>query len=162
MTFKGRNVVFRSTAAAVLSIGVAMLAVLAIGLWGGWRDLSDVRSAFLRAEIGRLRSHGIRTVARLESELESVDNNAGLTSLQDADWLRDTVWLQRFWNRVIPQERQRLYAAIVSTSGDVVMHSDEQLIGLQLEDAWQSNSVPEASESDDVFLTRTQWKPTSI
>ncbi|MFT5326901.1 MAG: signal transduction histidine kinase, partial [Planctomycetaceae bacterium] len=155
MTFKGRNVVFRSTVAATLSIGVAMLAVLAIGLWGGWRDLSDVRSAFLRAEIGRLRSHGIRTVARLESELESADSEAGLTSLQDADWLRDTVWLQRFWNRVIPQERQRLYAAIVSASGDVVMHSDEQLIGLQLEDAWQSDSVPEASESDDVFLTRS-------
>lgn len=149
MTMKGRRVVFRSTVAATLSIGVAMLAVLAIGLWGAWRDLSDVRSAFLRAEIGRLRSHGIRTVARLESELESDDMVAGLTSLQD------TAWLQRFWNRVIPQERQRLYAAVVSTSGDVVMHSDEQLIGLQLEDAWQSDSVPAVSESDDVFLTRS-------
>lgn len=156
MTRKGQNVVFRSTVAAALSIGIAMLAVLAIGLWGGWRDLSDVRSAFLRAEIGRLRSHGIRTVSRLESELERKDSEAGLTSLQDADWLRDTVWLQRFWNRVIPQERQRLYAAVVSTSGNVVLHSDEQLIGQQLEDAWQSDSVPEASESDDVFLTRSR------
>lgn len=149
MSMNDRNIVFRSTVAASLSIGVAMLAVLAIGLWGGWRDLADVRSAFLLAEIGRLRSHGIRTVARLESELESDDSAAGLSSLQD------TAWLQRFWNRVIPQERQRLYAAVVSTSGDVVMHSDEQLIGVQLEDAWQGDSVPAASESNDVFLTHS-------
>lgn len=150
MSVRGRNVVFRSTLAASLSIGVAMLAVLLIGLWGAWRDLSDIRSTFLRAEIGRLRSHGIRTVARLESELESSGSDAGLTTL------RETVWLQRFWNRVIPQERQRLYAAVLSSSGDVVMHSDESLIGRRLEATWQNAAVREVTDSDDVYLTRSE------
>ena len=149
MFMKGKDVVFRSTLAASLSIGVAMLAVLLIGLWGAWRDLSDIRAASLRAEIGRLRSHGIRTVARLESELENSGHKASLTSLQD------TVWLQRFWNRVIPREKQRLYAAVVSSSGNVVMHSDERLIGRRLEESWQTAPVPDVSESDDVFVTRS-------
>lgn len=144
MRSRDRDVLFRSTVAATLSIALAMVAVLLIGLWGANRDLSDLRSALLRAEIGRLRSHGIRTVARLESELENQNPVARLTSLEQ------TAWLQRFWNRVIPRETQRLYAAIVDASGTIVLHSDETLIGQQLSESWRAQTI-EGAESENVF-----------
>lgn len=150
MRLRDRDVLFRSTLAASLSIALAMAAVLLIGLWGANRDLSDLRSAMVRAEIDRLRSHGIRTVARLESELENLGPVARLTSLEQ------TAWLKRFWNRVIPREKQRLYAAIVDTSGSIILHSDETLIGQQLSDNWQDESAIEDVGSENVFQVRSQ------
>lgn len=144
------DILFRSTLAASLSVGIAMLAVLAVGLWGASRDLSDLRAALLRAEIGRHRSHGIRTVTRLESELERAAAASDLTSL------RETEWLQRYWNRVIPHEQQRLYATVVSTRGQVIVHSDESLIGERLAENWQTAPVLSNSGSGDVFLTRSR------
>lgn len=150
MRLQDRDVLFRSTLAASLSITLAMAAVLLIGWWGANRDISDLRSAMVRAEIGRLRSHGIRTVARLESELENLGPVARLNSLEQ------TAWLQRFWNRVIPREKQRLYAAIVDTSRSVILHSDETLIGQQLGNHWQDGSVGAGAEFEDVFHTHSQ------
>lgn len=144
MRSRDRDVLFRSTMAASLSIALAMVAVLLIGLWGANRDLSDLRSVLLTAEIGRLRSHGIRTVARLESELENQGPISRLTLLEQ------TAWLKQFWDRVIPHETQRLYAAIADTSGSIVLHSDETLIGKQLSENWQDQTI-EGAESEDVF-----------
>ena len=149
MRLRDRDVLFRSTLAASLSIALAMFAVLLIGLWGANRDLSDLRSAMVRAEISRLRSHGIRTVARLESELERQVPMARLTSLEQ------TAWLQRYWNQVIPREKQRLYAAVADKSGFVILHSDAALIGQQLSNDWQDEIVVEDLESDGVLHPRS-------
>lgn len=149
MSLRDRDVLFRSTLAATFSIATAMLAVLLIGLWGAQRELSDVRAALLRSEISRLRSHGIRTVARLEGELERQGPEAQLESLPG------TSWLERFWSQVIPRERQRLYAAVINSSGVVVMHSDETLIGQQLSDDWKTGDVPLESGFGGVFQTRS-------
>jgi signal transduction histidine kinase len=122
------------------------LVVLVTG-WGAWRDLSEVRRTILGNEISRLRSHAKRTVGRIENYLEERPSERGITSLRDADWLR------AFWLRVVPRERQRLYAALVTDDGVVVMHSDRSHQGQRLERQWFERRVREAG--DDVVETQS-------
>jgi len=122
------------------------LVVLVTG-WGAWRDLSDVRKTILASEIARLRSHAKRTVGRIENYLEERPSERGIKSLRDADWLR------AFWRRVVPRERQRLYAALVTDEGVVVMHSDRSRQGQKLERQWFERRVREAG--DDVVETQS-------
>ncbi|MEQ9411850.1 MAG: HAMP domain-containing sensor histidine kinase [Fuerstiella sp.] len=153
MTRRDQELLFRSTVAATVSISVAMLVVLLIGIWGAQRDLSDIRANLLRAEVGRLHSHGLRTVARLETELEPDGSAADLTEIHSFDWL------QTFWKRVIPAEQQRLYAAIVKPDGEIVMHSQKQMAGRKPDADWQQAPVPVTVEmghvcqTSDPFLT---------
>jgi two-component system sensor histidine kinase HydH len=75
----------------------------------------------------------------------------GIASLRDAEWLR------AFWGRVVPRERQRLYAALVSADGLVVMHSDRSLQGQKLERHWFERRVREVGvdvvETQSMVLT---------
>ena len=142
-----RIFLLRSTVVAYLSIVLALLAVVLIGVWGAYRDLADIRTSTLQAEISRLRSHGIRTVGRVENELERLGPGSKLSMLEHS------VWLERFWRQVIPRERQRLYAAVVDSNGLVIMHSDSSLIDRPIESNWKGDAVVEAG--DDVFETRS-------
>lgn len=149
MRFRDGDVLFRSTLAASLSIATAMLAVLLIGLWGAHRELTGIRVTLLNSEITRLRSHGIRTVARLESELERPAADGEPASL------RENPWLQRLWGTVIPRERERLYAAVTDATGTIVMHSDEALIGRRLSDNWKLGRVEGDGGIGGVFETQS-------
>jgi signal transduction histidine kinase len=137
----------RSTVAGYLCIAAALALALLVTGWGAWRDLSDVRRATLTSEIGRLRSHAIRTVGRIENFLEAQPAERDLASLGEAAWLGE------FWRRVVPRERQRLYAALVSSDGTIVMHSDATHAGKRLERRWFDRAV--ALVGDDVVLTQS-------
>lgn len=130
MSLRDRDVLFRSTLAATVWIAVAMLAVLLIGLWGARRDLSDIREALFRAEIVRIHSHGLRTVARIEQEVQ------GDAAIDGQYMLRKSPWLAQLWEQNLPQEAQRLYAAVIDDNGLVVQHTDEQLIGARMKPDW--------------------------
>ena len=71
MPDKERDFLTRSTIAAYLSIATALSAVILIGVWGAYRDLSDIRVSALQSEISKLRSHGIRTVGRPQEDSHS-------------------------------------------------------------------------------------------
>jgi len=137
----------RSTSAGYLCIAAALGLALLVTGWGAWRDLSDVRYATLTTEIGRLRSHAIRTVGRIENFLEDRPADRDLASLGEA------AGLVEFWKRVVPRERQRLYAALVSNDGTIVMHSDPSHSGKRLERRWFDRAVAQAG--DDVVLTQS-------
>ena len=137
----------RSTITGYACIIAALILVVLVTAWGAWRDVSDVRRTVLAGEIARLRSHAQRTVGRIENYLEERPGDPGITSLSEATWLR------AFWRRVVPRERQRMYAALVTDEGVVVMHSDPTQRGQRLGARWFERTVPEAG--DDVVETRS-------
>ncbi|MGD2108866.1 MAG: HAMP domain-containing sensor histidine kinase [Phycisphaerae bacterium] len=137
----------RSTSAGYLCIVAALALALLVTGWGALRGLSDVRRTTLTTEISRLRSHAIRTVGRIESFLEERPAPCDLASVGE------TVWLAEFWKRVVPRERQRLYAALVSADGTILTHSDPTRAGKRLERRWFDRVVAQAGE--DVVLTQS-------
>jgi signal transduction histidine kinase len=60
-------------------------------------------------------------------------------------------WLREIWNRAIPSDKSRPYAAVVDNTGRIVMHSTPALEGAQLGPGWYERTVPEAGE--DVVYT---------
>jgi hypothetical protein len=148
MTNTTRGSLVRSALPAYLSIAAALVAVVLIGVWGANRDLADLRRTFLLDEIGRVRSHAIRTVSRLEDELQQRGSEMQLSARNQFDWL------ERRWRRVMLSERQRLCAAVVDVAGVVVMHTDPQRVGTQLEPEWRGRYLPGIGDGD-VLETRS-------
>lgn len=141
-----RKSLTRSAISAYGCICVALLLLLGLSVWSTYRELQMFRSALLQAEVSRIRSHAERTVGRLERELESQAE----TDLNAID--RDS-WLSEYWDRVIPREDQRLYAALVDRDGRIVLHSDGNLAGGQLGRQWYERLADEAGT--EVVETRS-------
>jgi signal transduction histidine kinase len=130
--------------AAYFCVGGALLLVLIITGWGAYVDFADVRHAMLQGALGRLRSQAIHSVAKIQDRM----GHAG-GSLEKA--LHQDNWPRGIWNRWIPGDKSRLYAAIVDDTGRIVMHSTPALDGLRLGPGWYERTVPEAGE--DVVYT---------
>jgi len=128
-----------------MCICVALVLVVLLGVWGAFRDVQAARQTALRKEIATIRSHAIRTVGRIERELEQQSGKASLESVREDPWIR------QFWQRVIPSEDRRLYAAIVDSEGLVVMHSSPAQDG-QTVDYVEFEPV-NIEPDDDVFET---------
>ena len=135
----------RWTIAAFACTAGALLFVLGIAGWGAYRDLQEARASLLQSEVQRLRSHNLRTVALIQDHLNRDSEMLGLAAVRKADWLRT------HWNRWIPVDEVRTYAAVVDQSGQIVMHSDPELEGGKLGGNWYSRAAPEAG--DDVVET---------
>jgi signal transduction histidine kinase len=133
--------------AAYTCICVALALVVLLGVWGAYRDARAARETALRREIATIRSHAVRTVGRIERGLEQESDPPDLASIREDPWIR------QFWQRVIPPEGGRLYAAIVDSTGKVVMHSDPKLEGRRLEHDWYDQVRREVAE--DVVETQS-------
>ncbi|MEX0820135.1 MAG: ATP-binding protein, partial [Pirellulaceae bacterium] len=129
----------RSAVAAYGCICIALVLLLGTSVWNTYCEVRSFRSTLLQAEVTRVRARAERTVGRLERELESQDE-LDLSLLARNNWLRD------YWLRVIPQEEQRLYAAIVDRQGRVVLHNSPDRVGGQLARQWYDRLAPEAGE----------------
>lgn len=129
-----------------VALGMTLLVVLVAIGWGAWLDLREARAGLLRAEVHRLRSHAIRTVMRIQDEL--VESGEGNTLEQ----LGDIAWLHDHWNRFVPTDSARLYAAVVDSEGKVLLHHQRELEGQRLAPDWRAAAIPEVG--DDVFETR--------
>ncbi|MBL9081940.1 MAG: hypothetical protein JNK76_09060 [Planctomycetales bacterium] len=136
--------------AAYCSSALALCVILGIAAWGASVDFEEARVSNLRSEINRLRSHGVRTVIRLQ-ELMNVENAADgkLSNVQFNAKLTDFLYDQ--WNRHIPDDPSRLYAGIIDSNGRIVAHYRRELVGKKIGDDWESARVPEAG--DDVVET---------
>lgn len=139
--------VFRWMAAAYLGVGATLCFVLGVAIWGVYHDLSQVRSTFLISEMNRLRTHASRTAGIIQDELHQ-QNKVSLAELGDDSFLR------KHWARSVVPDRSRLYAAVVSTNGRILAHSDPTREGGQLESAWYSRILTDAG--DDVVETNSQ------
>ncbi|MDX1948597.1 MAG: HAMP domain-containing sensor histidine kinase [Pirellulaceae bacterium] len=135
----------RWTVAAFLCIGLTLVLVVGVSLWGVYHDLELISSTLLQGEMGRLRSHAARTVGMIQDEVWRSEKPKDLTSLQADQTLR------RHWGRTILRDPSRLYASIVDNSGRVIAHSEPSFEGKQLSATWYVRLVPEVG--DDVVET---------
>ncbi|MGC3969532.1 MAG: histidine kinase dimerization/phospho-acceptor domain-containing protein [Pirellulales bacterium] len=131
--------------AAYCSFGLALCVILGIAAWGASVDFEEARESKLRSEVNRLRSHGIRTVIRLQ-ELMNVEKSTDGT-LNEAL----LAFLYDQWDRHVPGDPSRLYAGITDDKGKIVAHYRRQLVGKHLRPDWASARVPEIG--DDVVET---------
>lgn len=131
-------------AAAYLCVGATMLLLLVVTGWGAYLDLNEIRETFLRGEVGRLRSHVMRTIGRIQEKMGQP--GATLTKAISED-----NWLRKHWERTVPSDHSWAYSAVADPSGIVVMHSDPTIEGGRIEPGWYDRVVPEAG--DDVVET---------
>lgn len=129
--------------AAYLCIATALVLVLALGVWGGYNELSLVRSTLLKTEVSQLRTLSVRRVGHLESGLERFAPNADLQAMAESPWL------QRYWQDVLPSSPKYLYTAIVDPDNKIVLHSKPELQGKRLEQHWYDRIAWEAGK--DVY-----------
>lgn len=130
---------------AYLSFGLSLCVILGIAAWGASVDFEEARVSLLRSEINRIRSHGVRTVIRLQELL----NTEGAAESLSAPAVQS--FLQEQWVRSIPSDPSRLYAGIVDEQGRIVAHYHQELVGRTVGDDWSQGRVPEAG--DDVAAT---------
>lgn len=135
----------RWTAAGYFCVGVTLFIVLGLEIWGAIHDLQLVRETFMESEMGRLRSHAMRSVIRIQDELHEFRGPV------DIQAVRANRFLRRHWESV-EKDESHLYAAIVDTAGNVVMHTDRTREGRKLSQTWYDHLVDSAGE--DVVETR--------
>lgn len=136
----------RSAVAAYSCVCAALLLLLALTIWGSYRDVYILRSTLLEAEIDRVRSHAERTAGRIERDLEI----RRATSLGELD---GESWLETYWQRLLPDEQRQLYAAVVDRNGQVLLHSDPSREGKRLAGNWYDQVLYDIGS--DVVKTRS-------
>jgi hypothetical protein len=126
-------------------LGLTLVIVVGISIWGVSHDLNQVRETLVAAEMQRLRSHGARTVRFIQDKLRE-NPDGGYAQIRDNERVR------RHWKETVLREEAWLYAAVVDPSGKIVVHSDLAQEGKQVDAAWYDQVVPEGG--DDVVLTQ--------
>lgn len=125
----------RRTTASVLCIGLALVGVVLLGLWGAYRDVAQSATAVRRSAITRLNSHVERTVGRIETQL--VEDGLGT----DLSKLKEVRWLQRHISRTKYRQPGEIYNAVVDQSGAMILHSDPALEGEVLRHSKEDRAV---------------------
>jgi two-component system, NtrC family, sensor histidine kinase HydH len=124
---------------ATVSIFVILLA------WLGIRhDFQQLKQTLLNSESGRLRSHAIRTVARIQDELHN-------STTSDLIIMRENADLRNNWERFLKNDESRVYAAIVDTQDRIIVHNRRNQEGLSLAPIWYETTV---QDSEDMVYTR--------
>lgn len=130
--------------AAYLSFGLALLVILSIAAWGASVDFEEARASLLRAEVNRLRSHAVRSVIRLQDLMSFEEKNEGKVIGLDSPEVNR--FLNEQWQRHIPEDPSRSYAALTDKHGKILVHYRPELVGGRLDGNWATRSVPEAGE----------------
>jgi signal transduction histidine kinase len=136
----------RSAFAAYLCICVAILLLLGVCVWVVVREVRIARSTLLQSEAARLRAKIERLVGRIENDLQR-------RGVSDLSTLHPDHWRGAGWTGSIAVDHDHRYATIVTLRRQVVMHTNQDLIGQFLEPTWFNQSVPQAGE--DVVLTHS-------
>lgn len=138
----------RWVAAAYLFVGLSLLGVLGMALWGMYHDFNLVSLTFSQSEVNRLRTHAVRTVAGIiASELKPTEG-------QNIDYLANSVYLRSHWGRTIPKDDSHLYACVVDMNGKVIAHSNPAREGRQLQPVWYERTVETLGE--DIVETKAE------
>jgi two-component system, NtrC family, sensor histidine kinase HydH len=140
----------RAMWASASCVAGALLLVLLLGGWGAYQDWQRIKLAITQAEVTQVRSHAERTAGQIESQLMDMGKTSNLREASQAAWLRAR------WKRVFPLPN-RLYSAVVDSSGRVLAHSDSQREGETLSPQWQAAELvglgPDVFETDSAALT---------
>jgi len=128
---------------------------LLLALWGVKYDLKQLHQTLLQAEVGRIRSHAIRTVANIQDELHK-NSSQDLEILQQADYPR------RNWTRSFREDNSRPFAAVLDTTNTIKLHYNPALEGRQLPPNWYRESYLDDAALADVVLTDTPNLTTGV
>jgi len=136
----------RWTLASVFVFFLFSICGVLIALWGIAHDLEQIRLTLIQSEVGRIRSHAIRTVANIQDEMHMQTSN-------DLTYLNQTPYPRRNWQRTFKQDESRLYAAVVDATGKIVLHYDTALEEKQLPAVWYKETLREEDGLEDVVIT---------
>ncbi|HVA48146.1 MAG TPA: HAMP domain-containing sensor histidine kinase [Pirellulales bacterium] len=141
-----RRLLRRSTRATFVCMTVALVSIVALGVWGAGRDLEQARDSFLKSAVAEVVSHAQRTVRHIERDFAQGDVRPDLRQLRSLDWLL------AHWHQAILSEEKWSYAAVEDLAGNVVAHSNPALEGQQLCPGWHQRALLQAGA--DVVETR--------
>lgn len=136
------------TWASIAAFASFSIVGLLLALWGINHDLKQIRLTLLQSEVGRIRSHAIRTVANIQDELHK-------NSSQDLEILKQSDYPRRNWTRTFQNDPSRPFAAVVDLHNVIVLHVDPSREGLQLPKAWYQQSFPDDEALNDIVMTDT-------
>ncbi len=125
----------RAAFAAYACICAALGLLLVLSAWYTYNDVQSVGNSFFRSLVARVAADAQKNVGRLESDLRRQGRDAGA-------WQEiRTAWLADAWRQSLAAERGWLYLAVVSSGGDVLLHSDPQRQEEQLTRGWYDTVV---------------------
>ncbi len=99
---------------------VALVLVLATGIWGMWRDLYDVAASTIRADMAKFESHAERTVSRIESEVNKSKDLLGFVKSHPS-------WFDELWTVTVKRMPEVLYGAVLDVDNKCIESSDRLL-----------------------------------
>ncbi len=137
---------WRWALASILAFFLFTAFGLLVAIWGIGQDLEQIRLTLIQSEVGRLRSHAIRTVSNIQDEMHK-------KATDDLAYLNQTNHPRRNWNRSFHQDKSRVYAAVIDATGKVVLHSDPSFEGKQLPAVWYKQTLREEDGLEDVVIT---------
>lgn len=114
----------------IVMTGVALILVLATGVWGMVRDLRQVADSITQADITKFQSHADRTVSRIESEVRESKDLLGFVT-------RNPRWFEELWVATVGRMPEVLYGAILDGS----KHSIEDSNRLMASESGESTTL---------------------
>ncbi len=136
------------TILSIVAFAAFSILGLLLALWGINHDLKQLHQTLLQAEVGRIRSHAIRTVANIQDELHK-NSSQDLEILQQADYPR------RNWTRSFRDDISRPFAAVLDTTNTIKLHNNPAFEGQQLPANWYREAYLDDAALADVVLTET-------
>jgi signal transduction histidine kinase len=142
MSHRGSN----RGAAELFCIAIALLAIILLGVWGAYRDVSQARAIMLQLEARRVRSLAAFTVRQIEAQLAK---EADARDFRSHAWVR---WLKMQWRQLLRKQPERLYGAIIDRKGRIIVHTQTDHEGRTVSGQAYTRALPEIA--DDVVESR--------
>lgn len=126
--------------------GIALLLVLATGVWGMLRDLGHVTESITLADITKFQSHSERTVSRLESEVRETKDLLNFVK-------NNPRWFNELWMATVGRMPEVLYGAILDIDNRSVEDSN-RLMAAESEKGATTSLIAVPSNANGVELTQ--------
>ncbi len=121
MEFKVPNLKSQLRWPPIVMTGVALILVLATGIWGMLRDLDQVADSITQADMAKFRSHADRTVSRIESEVRETRDLIGFVK-------RNPRWFEELWIATVRRMPEVLYGAVLDVNKLPIDDSDRLIV----------------------------------
>lgn len=102
--------------------GIALLLVLATGVWGMLRDLHQVAESIIQADVAKFQSHAERTVSRIESEVRESHDLLAFVEMNPR-------WFEELWVVTVRRLPEVLYGAVLDLNKLTIEDSTRLITG---------------------------------
>lgn len=120
---------------AYVCVAVSLASMIGVGLWGASRDLSQTRQTLTQSAVLRLLARASRRAGQLETALQQfAESRPGGDSLLSE--FVNSAWMHRLWRDADRSLPGQLYEALVSPSGEVLLHTNPSFVGRSIGSRW--------------------------